>query len=306
MKQAYGKVYLVGAGPGAPDLVTLRAAEILKRADVVFYDALVHPDTLLLAQNAEKIAVGKRCGKPAAHVARPATGGYKYSTEDRASTSSLTAGSSHASKVASQQSWGPAPLSGAHSTAQRFINKRLVDAARKFNTVVRLKGGDPMLFGRAQEEIAALQGAGIGYEVVPGVTAALAASADLGVSLTQRGIARSVTFVTARVGAGEAANNWAASVAQADTAVIYMGVGQAAEIAAALLAAGVPAATPAVVVENASLPQERRFALTLSELPQVAGLALSGPALIMLGEVFAAVQEIASIAGASTALAAAS
>ena len=306
MKQAYGKVYLVGAGPGAPDLVTLRAAEILKRADVVFYDALVHPDTLLLAQNAEKIAVGKRCGKPAAHVARPATGGYKYSTEDRASTSSLTAGSSHASKVASQQSWSPAPLSGAHSTAQRFINKRLVDAARKFNTVVRLKGGDPMLFGRAQEEIAALQGAGIGYEVVPGVTAALAASADLGVSLTQRGIARSVTFVTARVGAGEAANNWAASVAQADTAVIYMGVGQAAEIAAALLAAGVPAATPAVVVENASLPQERRFALTLSELPQVAGLALSGPALIMLGEVFAAVQEIASIAGASTALAAAS
>ncbi len=251
-----GKVYLVGAGPGAPDLITLRAAEILKRADVVFHDALVHPDTLLLAQNAEKIAVGKRCGK--------------------------------------------------HSTAQRFINKRLVDAARKFNTVVRLKGGDPMLFGRAQEEIAALRAAGIDYEVIPGVTAALAASADLGVSLTQRGIARSVTFVTARVGAGEAANNWAASVAQADTAVIYMGVGQAAEIAAALLAAGVPAATPAVIVENASLPQERRFALTLSELPQAAGLALSGPALIMLGEVFAAAREIAAIAGASPALAAAS
>ncbi len=300
-----GKVYLVGAGPGAPDLITLRAAEILKRADVVFHDALVHPDTLLLAQNAEKIAVGKRCGKPAAHVAQPATGGYKYSTEDGASTSSLTAGFPRASKVVSQQSWGPAPLSGAHSTAQRFINKRLVDAARKFDTVVRLKGGDPMLFGRAQEEIAALRAAGIGYEVVPGVTAALAASAGLGVSLTQRGIARAVTFVTARVGAGEAANNWAASAAQADTAVIYMGVGQAAEITAALLAAGVPAATPAVVVENASLPQERRFALTLSELPQAAGLALSGPALIMLGEVFATVQEIAAIADASPALAAA-
>lgn len=251
-----GKVYLVGAGPGAPDLITLRAAGILKRADVVFYDALVHPDTLLLAQNAEKIAVGKRCGR--------------------------------------------------HSTAQRFINKRLADAARKYAVVVRLKGGDPMLFGRAQEEIEALQAAGIDFEVVPGVTAALAASADLGVSLTQRGIARSVTFVTARVGAGEAANNWAASVAQADTAVIYMGVGQAAEIAATLLAAGVPAATPAVVVENASLPQQRRFALILSELPQLAGLALSGPALIMLGEVFAAAQEIASIGDASTALAAAS
>ena len=251
-----GKVYLVGAGPGAPDLITLRAAEILKRADVVFHDALVHPNTLLLAQNAEKIAVGKRCGK--------------------------------------------------QSTAQRFINKRLVDAARKLDTVVRLKGGDPMLFGRAQEEIAALRAAGIDYEVVPGVTAALAASAGLNVSLTQRGIARTVTFVTARVGAGEAANNWAASAAQADTAVIYMGVGQAAEIAAALSAAGVPAATPAVIVENASLPQERRFALTLSELPYAAGLALSGPALIMLGEVFATAQEIAAIADASLALAAAS
>lgn len=251
-----GKVYLVGAGPGAPDLITLRAAEVLRRAGIVFYDALVHPDTLQLAQNAEKIAVGKRCGK--------------------------------------------------HSTAQRFINKRLVDAARRFDTVVRLKGGDPMLFGRAQEEIAALRAAGIEHEVVPGVTAALAASADLGVSLTQRGIARSVTFVTARVGAGAAANNWAASVGQADTAVIYMGVGQAAEITAALLAVGVPAATPAVVVENASLPQERRFALTLSELPQAAGLALGGPALIMLGEVFAAAQETANIADASPALAAAS
>lgn len=301
-----GKVYLVGAGPGAPDLITLRAADILRRADVVFHDALVHPATLLLAQHAEKIAVGKRCGTPAAYVARPATDAQKYSAEDRASESGSTAGSSRASKVASQQSWGPAPLSGAHSAAQRFINKRLVDAARKFNTVVRLKGGDPMLFGRAQEEIAALRAAGIEHEVVPGVTAALAASAGLGVSLTRRGIARSVTFVTARVGAGEAANNWAASVARADTAVIYMGAGQAAEIAATLLAAGVPAATPVVVVENASLPEERRFALALSGLPHVAELALSGPALIMLGEVFAAAQETASVAAASTVLAAAS
>lgn len=256
MNQERGKVYLVGAGPGAPDLLTLRAAEILRRADIVFYDALVHPDTLLLAQNAEKIAVGKRCGK--------------------------------------------------HSTAQRFINKRVVNAARKFNTVVRLKGGDPMLFGRAQEEIAALRAAGIDYEIVPGVTAALAASADLGVSLTQRGIARSVTFVTARVGAGEAANNWAASVAQADTAVIYMGVGQAAEIAAALLAAGVPAATPAVIVENASLPQERRIALTLCELPRLDAYVISGPALIMLGEVFAAACNSADVPQTFTVRAAAS
>lgn len=242
-----GKVYLVGAGPGAPDLLTLRAAEILRRADIVFHDALVHPDTLRLAPNAELIAVGKRCGR--------------------------------------------------RSTAQRFINKRLVDAARKFNTVVRLKGGDPMLFGRAQEEISALRAAGIDYEVVPGVTAALAASAALGVSLTQRGFARSVTFVTARVGAGEAANNWAASAAQADTAVIYMGVGQAAEIAAALLAAGVSAATPAVIVENASLPRERRFALTLSELPHIAEAGISGPAVIMLGEVYAPLLAVSAETG---------
>jgi len=253
MKPVYGTVYLVGAGPGAPDLLTLRAAEILKRADVVFHDALVHPDTLLLAQNAEKIAVGKRCGK--------------------------------------------------QSTAQRFINKRLVDAARKFNTVVRLKGGDPMLFGRAQEEIAALRAAGIEHEVVPGVTAALAASAGLGISLTQRGLSRNVVFVTARVGVSEADHDWAASAAAADTAIIYMGIGQAALIAAMLAARGVPPATPAVVVENASLPQERRFPLVLADLPHIAELGIAGPALIMLGKVFAAAKKV-SIATASGALAA--
>ena len=180
-----GRVYLVGAGPGAPDLLTLRATELLKRADIVFHDALVHAEIVAMATAAEKIAVGKRCGK--------------------------------------------------HSAAQRFINKRLVDAARKYRTVVRLKGGDPTLFGRAQEEIAALQAAGIDYEIVPGVTAALAAGADLGLSLTQRGVARSVTFVTARVGAGESEHDWARGVMAADTAVIYMGAGQADRIAATLI-----------------------------------------------------------------------
>src|SRR5258708_35921891 len=110
MSPGVGIVHLVGAGPGAPDLLTVRAARVLARADVVFYDALVHPDTLALAEKAQKIPVGKRCGK--------------------------------------------------HSTQQRFINKRLVDAARKHAVVVRLKGGDPMLFGRAQEEIDALVAAG--------------------------------------------------------------------------------------------------------------------------------------------------
>jgi uroporphyrin-III C-methyltransferase len=232
-----GKVYLVGAGPGAPDLLTLRAAEVLKRAEIVFHDALVHPDTIALAANAEHVAVGKRSGR--------------------------------------------------HSTAQRFINKRLVDAARKHRVVVRLKGGDPMLFGRAQEEIAALKAAGVEYEVVPGVTAALAASAEIGVSLTRRGRARSVAFVTPRVAEGEKPNDWARTVAASDTAVVYMGAGQAEMIASALLAQGMRPQTPVVVVENASLPERRQFRLTLSDLPHVANLGLAGPALIMLGEVYA-------------------
>jgi uroporphyrin-III C-methyltransferase len=242
MARISGKVYLVGAGPGAPDLITLRAAEALQRADIVFYDALVHPATVARAAHAEKIAVGKRCGR--------------------------------------------------HSTAQQFINKRLVDAARKHRTVVRLKGGDPLLFGRAQEEIAALNAAGIHYEVVPGVTAALSAAAEAGASLTQRGIARSVAFVTPRVGAGQPENDWAKSVVAADTAVIYMGTGEAAEIAATLIAHGMPRDTPAAIVENASLPEVRCFTMPLARLGRAADLGLTGPAVIMLGRVFAVGQQL--------------
>ena len=237
MKQL-GKVYLVGAGPGAPDLITLRGAEVLARADIVFYDALVHPEVLARAARAEKIAVGKRCGK--------------------------------------------------FATAQQFINKRLVDAARKHRVVVRLKGGDPMLFGRAQEEIAALEAAAVPYEVVPGVTAALAAAAEAGASLTQRGIARTVVFATPRVGEGLAPGNWAECAAAADTAVVYMGSGQAQEVAAALIAAGTPRGTPVLVAENATLPQARRLTLTLEELPQIAHYGITGPTLIMVGRAFAA------------------
>jgi uroporphyrin-III C-methyltransferase len=235
-----GVVYLVGAGPGAPDLLTLRAARLLEYADIVFYDALVHPDTIALAANARKIAAGKRCGK--------------------------------------------------HSTAQQFINKRLVDAAAMHSTVVRLKGGDPMLFGRAQEEIAALEAAGVRYEVVPGITAALAASAEIGISLTQRGLVRTISLVTPRVGEGEAANDWARSIAAADAGAIYMGVGQAEAIAAALIAAGKPAATPLAVVENASLPTSRTIFATLATLPRIADARLTGPAVILVGAQFRAHQ----------------
>ena len=237
MKRTAGKVYIVGAGPGAADLITVRGAGILGRADVVFHDALVPAGVLALAPRAEKVAVGKRCGK--------------------------------------------------FVTAQHFICKRLVDAARKHRVVVRLKGGDPMLFGRAHEEITALRAAGVPFEVVPGVTAALAASAEAGISLTQRGAARSVAFVTPRVGEGEAASEWARNAAAADSAVIYMGAGQADLVAAALIAAGAPRSLPVLVVENASLPDARRVACTLEDLPQISQHGLTGPTVIMLGRVFA-------------------
>jgi len=232
-----GTVYLVGAGPGAPDLLTLRAARLLAEAEIVFHDALIPEATLQLASKALKIPVGKRCGR--------------------------------------------------HSTAQQFINKRLADAARRHRVVVRLKGGDPMLFGRAQEEISFLKSRSIPVEVVPGISAALAASAELSVSLTRRGLARSVTFVTPRVGAGEPESNWVRAAAAADTAAIYMGAGAGPEIAAALIAAGKPASTPVVVVENASLDSARVFHGKLEQLPRLTG----GPVVILVGEVYREARE---------------
>jgi uroporphyrin-III C-methyltransferase len=242
---ASGTVYLVGAGPGAVDLLTLRAVRLLGEADIVFHDALVPADVLLLAAKAYKVAVGKRCGK--------------------------------------------------HSTAQRFINKRLADAAREHRVVVRLKGGDPMLFGRAHEEIAFLESQNIRVEVVPGVTAALAASAELKISLTRRGAARTVTFVTPRVGEGEAPSNWAQAVAAADTAVLYMAASDAEDVVRALSAAGVKTSSPIVVAESVSLPGRALHAGTLADLPQLVARCAGGPALILLGEVFEAAQVLAEL-----------
>jgi uroporphyrin-III C-methyltransferase len=234
-----GRVYLIGAGPGSPDLLTLRAAEILGRADVVFYDALVHPETLARATHAHKTAVGKRSGR--------------------------------------------------RSTAQKFINKRLVDAARKYGVVVRLKGGDPMLFGRAQEEIDALRRAGVHFEIVPGVTAASAAAAELGVSLTRRGMSRHVVFATPRAAEGERGNDWAAAVLAADTAVLYMAAGLAQTISSELIARGKPADTPVALVESASLPGRRVRFGTLVDLPLLAHETEGGPAVVLFGEVLKAV-----------------
>jgi len=160
--------------------------------------------------------------------------------------------------------------------------------------VVRLKGGDPMLFGRAHEEIAWLQQHSIRVEVVPGVTAALAAAAEHGVSLTQRGISRTVVFATPRVADGARPSGWEKAVAAADTAVLYMAASDAAGVKEVLLAAGLPARTPVAIAESVSSPQSALYAGTLADLPELAAGLRGGPALLLVGELFAALQAIAA------------
>lgn len=237
-----GKVYLVGAGPGAVDLITVRGAKLLERADIVFYDALVDPEMLTLCQQAIQVEVGKRCGKL--------------------------------------------------SSAQQFINKRLVDAAQKYQVIVRLKGGDPMLFGRADEEIQTLRSAGITVEVVPGITAALAGAASIQQSLTLRGISRSVAFVTLAQGAENVAPGTPISNPSADTLVYYMGRKDAARIAQQLLeqSPNQTSNTPVQILEAVSTPRERLWSSTLQELASGAAdswFDSSSPALIMIGEALA-------------------
>jgi len=234
-----GKVYLVGAGPGAVDLITVRGAKLLEHADIVFYDALVDPEMLTLCPQAEKIEVGKRCGKL--------------------------------------------------SSAQQFINKRLVDAAQKHQLIVRLKGGDPMLFGRADEEIQALKAAGINVEVVPGITAALAGAASIQQSLTLRGVSRSVAFITLAQGTENLEPGQPISNPTADTLVYYMGRKDAARIAQHLIeqSPNQKSNTPVQILEAVSTSRERLWTSTLQEL--AAGQAdqwfdSSSPALIMIGE----------------------
>jgi uroporphyrin-III C-methyltransferase len=235
--KAMGKVYLIGAGPGAADLITVRGARLLSGAQVVLHDALIEPAMLDYAPNAKKIAVGKRCGQ--------------------------------------------------RSTAQHFINKQIVDAAREHDVVVRLKGGDPMLFGRADEEMRALEAAGIEYEVVPGITAAMASAATLKRSLTLRGVARSVAFATHSRAAD---SDEIRERASADSLVFYMGRDSGAEIAQQLIDAGREGDTPVAIVEACSTPRERSLTLTLGRmaLGDAQGwLSPSEPSLLMIGRAFA-------------------
>lgn len=233
-----GHVHLVGAGPGAADLLTVRALRLIERADVILYDALVTDEILALAPQAKKVPVGKRGGRV--------------------------------------------------SMDQALINRLLVSTASKHDLVVRLKGGDPMLFGRAHEEIEACVQAGIPISIVPGITAAFGAASALSTSLTQRGLSRSVTFVTPTVARGsQASPDWAKAVAAADTSVIYMGRGDASWIRDNLLDLGMAATLPVVLAEDVSRPSSFTVKGVLSDLPDLALKVGSGPVLMMIGQVFA-------------------
>jgi len=232
-RKILGKVILLGAGPGAADLITVRGARVLSQAEAVLYDALVTEEMLALCPQAEKISVGKR--------------------------------------------------SGQRSTTQTVINQQLIDCARKYQLVVRLKGGDPMLFGRADEELRALEAEGIEVEVIPGITAALAAAASTRQPLTKRGIARSVAFFTSSTAPNQPEQT---TLPDCDTLIQYMGGKEAITTAQRLLAQGRSPELPVVVVENCSRANERVLRLRLSELEQ--GLTgCSGPVLVMIGEALA-------------------
>ena len=238
---APGVVWLVGAGPGDPELLTLKALRVLGTADVVVHDGLVSDEILDMAPSqARRISVAKRKSR--------------------------------------------------HSYAQDEINKMLVAFAREGLTVVRLKGGDPFMFGRGGEELEACREAGINCHVVPGVTAALAASAGAGAPLTHRGLAQAVTFVTGHAAQGvEPDLDWASLARVNQTLVIYMGLSTAAMIAARLMAAGRIGSTPTLIVENASRADERRIATTLAELSSAAK-SVTGPALLIVGEAMSLAQ----------------
>ena len=231
-----GWVALVGAGPGDPELLTLRAARRIGEADVILVDDLVDPRILAHARPTARIRrVGKR--------------------------------------------------GGCRSTPQRFIEALMVREARAGLRVVRLKGGDPLVFGRAGEEIAALRRAGIEVEIVNGVSSALAAGAALGRSLTHRDHAQGVVFVTGRPRPGGAEPDWRALATSGLTLAIYMGLARAACVRDALVAGGLDPATPAAIVERASGPEERVLETSLGTMAEdFAASGLASPALIVVGD----------------------
>src|SRR5712671_7916519 len=230
-----GKVYLVGAGPGDPDLLTVKAARLLARAGIVLHDSLVSREILrLISRDAEVIDVGKRCG-------------HKLLTQEE-------------------------------------INSLLVSAAAKHEVVLRLKGGDPLVFGRAGEEIEALRNASVDFEIVPGITAALGAAAAAGISLTDRRAASRIVFSTFSHGAQDTAMDWGA-ITSTTTLALYMPGPDYAEVAYRLREGGLPGDVPCAIVSNASGPQQQIRRTTVAELAEEE--KLPAPALMIVGRVAA-------------------
>ena len=239
-KDAAGRVTLVGAGPGDPDLLTIRGARLIAEAEVIFTDRLVGKGVLeLAARGAEIVPVGKSKGE--------------------------------------------------HSVPQEEIHRRLIEAARSGKRVVRLKGGDPFVFGRGGEEVEALRAAGIEVEVVPGISAALGVAAAAQIPLTHRDSAQAVTFVTGHAALGQEPDlDWHALARPNQTVVVYMGVGNADVIAARLVAAGRDPVTPVAVVENGTRANEIKAFGSLGNLPEIIQTnGIQGPALLIIGEVAA-------------------
>ncbi|MFC7065551.1 siroheme synthase CysG [Brucella rhizosphaerae] len=234
-----GYVWLVGAGPGAEDLLTLRAHRVLMEADVIVHDALVPEGVIAMGRrDAERLAVGKR--------------------------------------------------KGCHSKSQNEINDLLVSLGREGKRVVRLKAGDPLVFGRAGEEMAALRAAGIGFEIVPGITSAFAAAADMELPLTLRGVASSLVFTTGHDMAGDVLPGWARLAVSGATIAVYMGSSVAASVASRLISAGLHEDTAVAVIENASRKDKRLFHGTLKDLPVLEDRKeLSGPVMVIIGDAVA-------------------
>jgi uroporphyrin-III C-methyltransferase len=247
-----GSATLVGAGPGDPDLLTLKAVKAIQRADAVLYDALIDPSILDLARpDARRIDVGKRCGR--------------------------------------------------HAMNQAAINALIVSLAQSGAHVVRLKGGDPFVFGRGGEELDSLRAAGVPVEVVPGVTAACAAAASLQIPLTHRDTARSLHFVTGHGSDGQVpAHDWGALAASGGTIAAYMASKTLRQFALSLIEAGLAASTPAVAVENASRSNETHVHATLATLAdRLDAHHPDGPTMVLIGSVVAlsrALQEPARLA----------
>jgi uroporphyrin-III C-methyltransferase len=244
-----GRVYLIGGGPGDPELVTLKAARALARCDVVLVDDLVHRDVLRLCRPGVRVVeVGKR--------------------------------------------------GGCRSTPQPFISRLMVRLAKRGATVGRLKGGDPFVFGRGGEEVAALAAAGVPVEVVSGVTAGIAVPAALGIPVTHRDLSRGVTLVSGHARANGREPEWEALARSRTTLVIYMGVRRLAEITRALLAAGMSPATPAAAIQNGTLPEQVGVVSTLGRVARdVVARGIGSPAIVVVGDVVAlARQDVADVA----------